>query len=298
VRATVGGGEAGRRARRELQFGLLHRVTPVVAVDKDGVRFFVSTRDRGVGLPVFVDGSLDAAEMFAAIEILERSGRKPFRDERNVFVDIGANIGTATIQAIVHHGAHGAVAFEPDEDNLRLLHHNLLANGLTERVTVIQAAVTDTIGPVAFEHATNNSGDHRVRVARAAADDVFAESTRAVTTVPGVTLDSQVQTGALQLDRVALVSIDTQGHEAHVLAGASSLCASDIPVMLEFWPYGLRAAAGSDRLRDILVRSYDRYVDLATPFEGGRIAYRAIDELQALEHRLPYNGWANLLLWR
>jgi hypothetical protein len=151
---------------------------------------------------------------------------------------------------------------------------------------------------VAFEHATNNSGDHRVRVARAAADDVFAESTRAVTTVPGVTLDSQVQTGALQLDRVALVSIDTQGHEAHVLAGASSLCASDIPVMLEFWPYGLRAAAGSDRLRDILVRSYDRYVDLATPFEGGRIAYRAIDELQALEHRLPYNGWANLLLWR
>lgn len=298
VRAAAGGGEGGGRALRELQFAVLRRLTPVVAVDRDGARFFVSTRDRGVGLPVFVDGSLDAAEMYAAVEILERSGRKPFREERNLFVDIGANIGTATIQAIVHHGAHGAVAFEPDEDNLRLLHHNLLANALTQRVAVIQAAVTDTLGPVRLEHAPDNSGDHRVRVVGVAADDVFAESTRAVTTVPGVTLDSQVRSGALKLDRVGLVSIDTQGHEAHVLAGASSLCASDIPVMLEFWPYGLRAADGSDRLRDILARSYDRYVDLATPFEGARIAYRPIDELQALEARLPYNGWANLLLSR
>jgi len=271
-------------------------MTPIVAVDDDGIRYFVSTHDQGVGLPVFVDGAFDAADMRAAMAILQRSGLQPFRNEKQLFVDIGANIGTATIQAIVHHGAGGAVAFEPDEGNVVMLHHNLLANALTDRVVVVQAAVTDAPGPVVLERATNNSGDHRVRVGGPAGDDAFAESSRTIATVPGLTLDSQVETGVLQLDRVGLVSIDTQGHEAQVLAGAQRLCSSDIPVMLEFWPYGLRAAGGSKRLREILARSYDRYVDLSTPFDTRGVAYRPIDELQALETALPYYAWANLLL--
>jgi len=298
ARAAVRGGDDARSALRELQYGALGRLTPIAAVDKDGVRYFVSTRDKGVGRPVFVHGALDAAEMRAAIQVLERSGRAPFRNGHGLFVDVGANIGTASIEAIMHYGAHGAIAFEPDESNVQLLHHNLLANGLADRVAVIRAAITDACGPVPFEQAPNNSGDHRVRLTGPAVDNAFAETTRAVTTVPGITLDSQVEAGVLELDAVGLVSIDTQGHEAHVLAGASHLCSSGIPVMLELWPYGLRAAGGSARLHDILARNYDRYVDLSTPFDSGRIAYRPIDELRALESRLPYSGWANLLLWR
>jgi FkbM family methyltransferase len=300
ARAAARGGESSRGALRELQFRLLRYLAPVVAVDGDGVRFFVNTRDKGVGLPVFVHGALDANEMRAAVEILERSGRHPFRNEQRLFVDVGANIGTATIQAILHHGAHGGVAFEPDADNIQLLRHNLLANALISRVAVVQAAVTDAFGPVSFERAKNNFGDHRVRPRSLTMGNAFGESSRPVTAVPGVTLDSQIECGLLDLDRVGLVSIDTQGHEAHVLAGASRLCLSDIPIMLEYWPYGLRAAGGSEseRLRAIIARSYGRYVDLAAPFDKSGIAYRPTDELQALEHDLRDFGWANLLLCR
>jgi FkbM family methyltransferase len=298
ARAAARGGDAPRHALRELQFRMLRRLTPVVAVDGDGVRFFVSTRDKGVGLPVFVHGALDAAEMRTAVEVLERTGRHPFRGTDRVFVDIGANIGTSTVEAIVHHGAHGGVAFEPDEYNVEMLGHNLLANGIAGRVALIRAAVTDTSGPVAFEQARDNFGDHRVRLADTPPDDVFGERSRPLTTVPGVTLDSQIEAGVLDLDRVGLVSIDTQGHEAHVLLGARRLCASDVPVMLEYWPYGLRGAGGAQQLRTVIRESYSRYVDLASPFSGGEVTYRPTAELESLERGLRDLGWANLLLFR
>jgi len=297
ARASTGAGAGFRGAWRGLQFLLLRRLTTIVAVEGDGVCYFVSTHDTGVGLPVYVHGALDPQDMRVAIDVLELSGYKPFANGPRHFVDIGANIGTSTIQAITRHGASGAIAFEPDDGNIALLRHNLLANGLSERVTVIQAAVTDKCAPVALERSKDNFGDHRVRLDVAIRGAIFREHARAVTTVTGVTLDSQVQSGALDLDRVGLVSIDTQGHEAHVLSGADHLRSADVPVMLEYWPYGLRAADGLEQLHAIIGHSYDRYVDLAIPFKDGRIAFHPATELGALAGSLHELGWTNILLF-
>ena len=294
ARATAAGGERRRHALRALQFRLLRHMTPVVAVDGDGVRYFVSTRDNGVGMPLYVYGAFEPGELWTAVCVLERSSGHPFVGGDRLFVDVGANIGTATIQAIAHHRAYDAIAYEPDAFNVELLQHNLLTNGLTERVKVVRAAVSDECRALALELSDDNFGDHRVKLE--SRTSVSPEPTRRVTTVPGITLDSQIEAGVFELDRIGLVSIDTQGHEAQVLAGATRLCESDVPVMLEYWPYGLRAAGGSGQLRDILARCYGRYVDLAAAFSGGRVAYRPTDELAALEDDLPQFGWANLLL--
>lgn len=296
ARAATAAGAGSRGALRALQFLLLRRLAPIVAVDSDGVRIFLNTRDEGVGLPVYVHGALDPQDMCTAVAVLEHSRSHPFAGEGRIFVDIGANIGTSTIQAIADHGAPGAIAFEPDDGNVMLLRHNLLANALTARVAVIQAAVTDQCAPVALEQSKDNFGDHRVRSHPGAREGAFEEHTRTVTTVTGVTLDSQVQSGILDLDRVGLVSIDTQGHEAHVLTGAAQLRAADIPVMLEYWPYGLRMSGGLQRLHDIIADDYDRYIDLSAPYERGRISYRPASGLGALAHSLHELGWTNILL--
>lgn len=114
--------------------------------------------------------------------------------------------------------------------------------------------------------------------------------------VPGLTLDSQVETGLIDVDRVGLVSIDTQGHEAHVLAGARRLRGANVPVMLEYWPCGLRAAGGHELLHEVVRDSFVRYVDLATPIEEGRLVSHPVADLRLLDERLGEIGWADILL--
>jgi hypothetical protein len=48
---------------------------------------------------------------------------------------------------------------------------------------------------------------------------------------------------------IDLVWMDVQGHEAHVLAGAT--CLAGVPVVTEFWPFGLRRAGALARFHEL-----------------------------------------------
>jgi len=280
---------------RIAQLRLIKRWSPVVAVDTKGLRIFVDTRDGGVARQIVLHGPHEADTIRAAVEVVEQLGASRLASRDWVFLDIGANIGTSIIQAICHHGAAGGAAFEPHPGNVRLLRHNLLANDLADRVSVVQCAVTDTCREVELTHSRENSGDHRVKT-DVPAFDRFGESCREVIRVPGLSLDSQVDEGLFDIDRVGLVSIDTQGHEGHVLDGASQLCASDVPVMLEYWPYGLRAAGGHDLVHKIVGDSFVRYVDLARPSHGSGLVSHPVKDLRLLDEHLGEIGWADILL--
>jgi len=267
----------------------------VIAIDTKGLRLFVHTRDDGVARQIVLHGPHEADTIGAAIETLELLRCSPFARQGQMFLDIGANIGTSIIQAICHHGAAGGTAFEPHPGNITLLRHNLLANHVADRVSVVQCAVTDTCRDVVLTKSPNHSGDHRVKT-DVPAFNRFGESDRETMIVPGLTLDSQVETGLIDVDRVGLVSIDTQGHEAHVLAGARRLRGANVPVMLEYWPYGLRAAGSHELLHEVVRDSFVRYVDLATPIEEGRLGSHPVADLRLLDERLGEIGWADILL--
>lgn len=288
----------GRRTRSQLriaQLQLIKRWSPVIAVDTQGLRLFVDTRDIGIARQIVLHGAYGAEKIRAAIEILEHVDRHPFADGARGFLDIGANIGTAIIQAICHHGAAGGAAFEPHPGNIELLRLNLLANQVADRVSVVHCALTDTCGDVALARSPNHSGDHRVRTDVPAVDR-FGETGRDVIAVPGLSLDFQIDQGLFDIEGVGLVSIDTQGHEAQVLYGAKRLCASEVPVMLEYWPYGLRSAGGYELLHELVADSYVQFVDLTRPFEAGKLRLQPTAELLSLDARLGEIGWADILL--
>ena len=280
---------------RLAQLHLIRRWSPVIAVDTKGLRIFIDTSDVGVARQIVLHGAYEADTILSAVALLEHIDEHPFAGGDRTFVDVGANIGTAILQAVRHHGAAGGFAYEPHPENIALLRQNLLANEIADRVSVVHCAVTDSCRPVSLERSPNNSGDHRVRtdVPRV---DWFGEALRDVMTVPGLTLDSQVEAGIVDLDRVGLVSMDTQGHEAQVLAGARRLCASEVPIMLEYWPYGLRAAGGHEQLLDLVANSFKRFVDLAAPFQSGKLHSRPAAELGSLDADLGEIGWADVLL--
>lgn len=268
-------GDQRRAHLRELGFRMLRRVTPSVAVKDRGMRIHVQTGDLEMSRLVYIFGLFDEELLRHALDVLGRplDGRE--------LVDVGANIGTTTLSAI-RLGAARVVAVEPAPANVATIRLNVAANGLGDRVRVVAAAASDRDGTAVLDLSPSNSGDHRVRSGRAHEDAVETVE------VPACTLDSIVEDPA----RVGLVWVDVQGHEAHVLAGAERVVEAGVPWVLEYWPYGLRAAGSLDRLHQQVAGRFAWFVDLRA---GG--GPRPSAEVASLASRYGgLQGFTDLLL--
>ena len=199
-----------RAIARGYLFDALQRVTPSVAIETDGLRLYLSTADRVVSRRIFA-GGLWERPMFELVtrELADRGLGTGLAGK--VFLDIGANIGTASAHAVNTHHAALALAFEPAPENLRFLRQNMVANELEDRVQIHACALSDTDGHVSFELSDVNSGDHRVRT-KTAVDQpaLLGESHWTTTRVRSRRLDSYVEDGTVALARVGLAWIDAR----------------------------------------------------------------------------------------
>lgn len=263
LRSLVGRRELRERRQRELFFRFARRFTPALAARSgDGV-IFVSTSDEYVGRTLFLEGGHQDAALAEAFRVVASADGLGVALGANTMVEVGANIGSTTVSAILRFGVRDVVAFEPHPSNASLLRHNLLANGLTDRVVVHEIAVSDSDGTMPMSVSEENSGDHRLVTAPdSAIPDAYGESARTTIDVPVRSWDSLVAEGLIDLGAVGVVWVDVQGHEGHFLAGAKTLTASSIPVVIEYWPYGLRKAGGLNMLEEIVAARYERFVDL------------------------------------
>jgi FkbM family methyltransferase len=283
VVAAARSSEERERQRRERFWRQAGRyVSAMVVEDRHGNAILVATSDAAIGREVFLERGLDSANTDAVLALLRERGHRPEQ-----IVDVGANIGTVTLELLSAYPDAHAVAFEPDRANARLLRQNVIGNDLGDRVRVVEAAVSDHDGEATFEISPVNPGDHRVRLGKASGR--LGEERWATRTVPVVHLDGLVERGELDPSRPTLIWVDAQGHEAQILAGARTL--RHVPIVVEFWPYGLRRAGGYDAfLRE--VAAYDRVLEV----RGGVRPVRA-DDLAALGRRLEAaGGFSDLLL--
>ena len=209
---------------RELRQAFLkraRRLTPFVAVESEGLLFFVSTRDK-LGRKVFVER--ERQDMVVLADALRLLGQHGAEVRRPMFVDVGANLGTTTVTAMKRHGFTSAVALEPEPTNFRTLRLNLVANDLDSEVTALCVAASDRAGEGRLEISSRSSGTHSlVDTADAAADGTIGVRT--------VTLDELVDEGTIAADEVGLLWVDTPDAEATVLAGASTLLRRGVPLV-------------------------------------------------------------------
>lgn len=249
--------------------------------------FHVSTRDRVLGRHVYLHGDFEAAILHRTYALLERWGRPA----TGTIVDIGANIGTTCIQAVVDGLASAAVAIEPEPGNFALLERNIRANDLSGCIAPLAIALSDRDGIAELELSEDNSGDHRVRSGAVSPGD-FLEDRRAIRTVPTTTFDALVESGRIDLSATGIAWIDVQGHDGHVLDGASTLRETGIPVVVEFWPYGLARSGGLERLEEIIQRDYRWFVNLRTE----AAERQPVGEIGALRESIPSPYFTDLLL--
>lgn len=125
-------------------------------------------------------------------------------------VDVGANIGTYTL-AFRQHTEAPIIAFEPDPLCCALLSQNVRDNGLPS-VTVKNVACGDGGKTLSFKSGINGA--------------IAAEDDYAAIAVPAVRLDDELLGVA-----VALIKVDCEGYEWHVLNGCRGTIAVKRPVL-------------------------------------------------------------------
>jgi FkbM family methyltransferase len=276
--------------------------TSSLEVTVNGARFLVPTDDQ-VGRTLFVKRRrrefqvLDRA--VAAVQAL--AGEDAVRGR--VFIDIGANIGTATVAALVSHEFGSAVSCEPEEENYRLLRANLVINELEGQVRALRVAASNRVGAshlVVTDESRAASwiavdsdkirAEKATRAKLAAAGAIGELPEMAVVEVEVVTLDRLVKSGVIDSERVGMLWIDAQGHEGHILDGASSLADPGVPIVLEFHPAGLDEHGDRDLVHEVAERCYTHFIDMRRPgAAGGQPDFR----LQSVSE-LP--GYADHLL--
>lgn len=251
-----------KRYRQEVHrrcfFRLAKLYTPYLAAQVGNRLYYVSTADHAIGCETFLYGGFDDRYTETLFRILKSLGLSDFREK--VFVDIGANIGTSCIPIVAEYGFARGIAFEPDPGNFRLLQQNLLNNGMTERITIHNLALSDTESRALMELNPISPGTHYLRVE--GGDPTYVRQDAATIAVPTDTFDNFVQRGDIRLDEVGLVWMDTEGHEGQIFKGAQTLLQSSVPVFIEYSPASLRRSGGLGLLEEAIAGNYTHIMDI------------------------------------
>ncbi|HMA21704.1 MAG TPA: FkbM family methyltransferase, partial [Gemmatimonadaceae bacterium] len=264
-------GRPFRAAGRFISWQVRSRLAsgPLIVDFVEGTKLLVSRGQTGATGNIYT-GLHELPEMSFALHFLRPD---------DLFIDIGANVGTYTIIAA---GACGArcISFEPGQSAFDALKANARLNELESRVDARQSAVGERNGWTSF----TASGD---TLAHVASDDDRQPMTRVAIT----TLDD-----AISGQHPVLAKIDVEGYEGPVVAGAPRTLAdpSLLAVIMETNDSGRRYSMSSGDV-DATMRqlgfhsfTYDAFTRKLTESHAGSLAENSIyvRDLAAVEDRL------------
>lgn len=198
----------------------------IALVEAQGYKMYFNPRDMGLPRMLFMYGHYEkyATELF----------RKLVK-WRDVFVDVGANLGHYTLIAADLVGENGKVfAFEPAPDNYALLVKSVEVNGY-KNVTTVPKAVSNRVGMTRLVLDPHESGQHRLDNGADHGDSVSIEA---------VTLDDFFKD---KEKRVDVIKMDVEGAEMLVLEGMSEILKrnDNLTIFTEFSPTMLRRVGSS-----------------------------------------------------
>ena len=276
---------------RHLFLELARHYAPFFGVNSAIGVICVSPHDRVIAQSLFFQGAWEDTETLRVADEVVRTVTSPSQ-KKKVFVDVGANVGTTSISAVGSGMFDTAIAIEPDPSNGVFLRQSILASGLEGRIAPFNVALSDRTFEAILERSPVNFGDCRIRLDEdSGGTNAMDEASWKTVTVPCTTFDQLVARGVIHLNDVGMVWMDTQGHEGHILRGAQSLLTSDIPVVIEFWPYGLERAGGLASLIELIASHYSSIADLRVRARGGPTLRKATDVIEICE---KYGGHAEL----
>jgi FkbM family methyltransferase len=202
---------------------------PVAINFVDETRLLVATGMHGATMSIYT-GLQEFEDMAFTLHFL---------GEKDIFVDIGANVGTYTVLAS---GAASAqtISIEPIPSSYRRLLDNIHLNGISKKVTPLNVGLGEESGVLNFTSSLDTV-NHVVSKSESAADAIQ---------VPVNTLDS-----VLNDCSPALIKMDVEGYETLVIAGAKRVLEQDslLGVIMELNGSGARYGYSEEALHKTML---------------------------------------------
>jgi FkbM family methyltransferase len=225
-------------------------------------RMAVYVDDMVIGKSLMENGSFQEHKIRDVVRFLEDHYSLNF----DLFIDVGANIGTHSIFALKENLFKRVVAFEPDTNNTKLLQKNFGINRLSSLLELYCMALSDRPGDLQLELSDYNFGDHRVRVNNPDSVSVGDETKRLTKEIIATSLDEMSSKSDLNWSN-GLIWMDTQGHEGLIFDGGKKFLRSvNSPkaIVCEFWPYGIERSASKNAYFNFLM-SCNAIYDINSP---------------------------------
>jgi FkbM family methyltransferase len=233
------------------------RYTPLLGTLVGKGIFVVRTEDKHVGRSLFAKGGRGEISVLArAVNVLKALYGDEVIDG-TTFIDVGANIGTTTIPALLEHEFGNAVAIEPEHDNYVTLRANAVLNELDDRVIALRAAASNVVGK--SELVVNRSQGGKHWIATDEEKRSRADGGSEVVEVETVTLDGLAEQGVIDVERTGMLWMDAQGHEGHIIQGASAFTARGVPIVLEWDPKGLDEVGDRGKIEALAAENYTHF---------------------------------------
>lgn len=165
-------------------------------------------------------------------------------NDYDVFIDIGANIGSYTI--LLGNMGMQTFSFEPAYDNYKALNINILLNNLENKSTNYNVGVSNENTTAAFVFDPLNTGASHLETKPA--ENEKAEDRGILTEINLVRLDDMMEKMNISEDKKVCMKIDVEGMEAEVLQGAFNFIRKFAQVFIVMESIH----SGEERLKSIL----------------------------------------------
>ena len=262
---------------RSIIFDFYKQVSEIVFYsNQHGEKFGLFSNDNIISKEIFVNEEFDLKKLILTLNFLNK------KNKIKKLYDIGANIGSICIPAVNRNLVEFAFAVEPAIKNFSLLRINIILNNLEDKIKSFNYALSEEDDQnLDMELAHDNSGDHRIRL-KQSESNLYDEEKRKIEKVKSKKFDTLFQNLNSQSD---LVWLDTQGFEPMILSGAQNLIKSKTPIVIEFWPYGLKRNNLWGQMR-MMLEKFSHFSDLSEEqINLKTINKENLDEL--------FSGWEN-----
>jgi len=215
---------------------------------KNPENYIAFSYDKVVSKHLYLNGSFSIDVLENVLSILKK------KKSLDVLIDVGANIGSTTIPALVRGYFKNAVCIEPDIDNYNILLANIYLNKLDiNKVKTFNFAVGSKDNEkLLFKKSKNNSGDHRI---------VSKNNLKNINLIKSYKLDTIIHESNTKISKNCLIWMDAQGYEPKIIVGSKKIVSLGIPMVIEIMPNLIL----KNNLLDLLISgllNYKYYFDL------------------------------------
>jgi FkbM family methyltransferase len=199
--------------------GVLNRAAPI------GYNRVEIAAGSNMGLEMFLDLKTEKEYWLGTYELDLQKAVQAVVAADQIIYDIGANIGYLTLMFARILGPGGQVfAFEALPENIGRLKENIELNGFQDRVTVVNAAVTDHSGEVEFLIGPSSAMG---KVQGSSGRNSFDYQDRIL--IEGISIDEYVEKSGIPSPNI--IKLDIEGGEVLALNGMDELLINKKPIL-------------------------------------------------------------------